>query len=388
MGKRKSVALIIESSNAYGRELLRGISSYISERNSWSVTLTENEPGYEQLAWFKHWRGDGVIARVVNRQIARRLASVCVPVVDVSGGYRLSHVSQVLPDDAQIAHLASDHLRERGFSYVGYYGDERFRWSRERCRYFRRYAREAGLECFQESSPARPYASWSQANRRLREWLRSLPLPIGIMASHDLRGQQLLDACKSEEIAVPEQAAIIGVDNDELVCNLCEPRLSSVIPDAFQTGYEAARILDAAMHSESPQPQRVLIPPRGAVTRQSTDIIAVEDETVARALKFIRQHASEGISVADVVQAMDLSRGTLDSRFRASIGRSVHAEIERIRIDHIKHLLAETSLSLEAIAHGAGFIHPEYMNVAFKRSTGISPGQYRLAKRNPRGAHE
>lgn len=389
MRPRLSVALLIESSNAYARELLRGISIYIHERNSWSVTLTENEPGYEQLTWFSHWNGDGVIARIVDSRIARRLKSVRVPVVDVSGRYRLTRVSQVLPDDAMISRLAVEHLRDRGFSRVGFCGDDRFHWSRERCDFFRGYAREAGLECFYHSSPSRPSrGSWLQANRRLRDWIRSLPLPIGVMASHDLRGQQLLDACKGEGIAVPEQIAILGVDNDELVCNLCEPRLSSVIPDAFQTGYESARILNAAMLSRKTRPQLVRIPPRGAATRQSTDIVAVEGEMLARALKFIRQHACEGISVADVVRSMDVSRGTLDSRFRKSIGRSVHAEIERIRIDRIKHLLTETNFSLGAVAEAAGFRHPEYMNVAFKRIIGMSPGQFRLARHLPRRSRE
>lgn len=374
-----SIALLIELSNAYARGLLRGVSAYVREHEPWTVFLPEYERGHEPPGWFRRWKGNGVIARIENERIARAVTALKVPVVDVSAAREVPEVPWVETDDAAISRLAFDHLRERGFTRLAFCGDPQFNWSNWRCDHFCRYAQEAGHEFFVHRSPSANGAtvSWSREMQQLGKWVRSLPKPIGIMACYDLKARQILDACRSEGIAVPEQIAVIGVDDDELVCDLCQPRLSSIIPDAHRAGYVAAQLLNDLISGRKLEPTAHLIPPLGMRIRQSSDIFAIEDKTVALALQFIRRHASDGITVADVASAVEMSRKALDSRFVAVLGRTPHAEIERFRIDRVKQLLLETNLPLQSVADRAGFSYVEYMSVAFKRVIGIPPGEFR-----------
>jgi LacI family transcriptional regulator len=182
-------------------------------------------------------------------------------------------------------------------------------------------------------------------------------------------------------VAVPDEVAVLGVDNDEVLCDLADPPLSSIIPDTRRIGYEAASCLDRMMRGEpSPGPATV-IPPLGVVTRRSTDVLAVEDRTLSRAARFIREHACEGIAVEDVLAAIPLSRSVFERRFLKVFGRTPKAEIVRMQLQRVMQLLAETDLPLKQIADRAGFEHAEYMSAAFKKRTGLTPGQYRRSAR-------
>jgi LacI family transcriptional regulator len=379
MRQRPSVALLIESSNAYARGLLRGISQYVREHESWSVFLPEYERGHEPPSWFGRWEGHGVIARIENDRIAQRIMALNVPVVDVSAARAVATIPWVETDDAAVARMGYEHLRERGYWQLGFCGDARFNWSNWRCQHFAALAQQDGRPChvYQPTEDMDKPVSWSREMQLLRRWVRALPKPIGIMACYDFKAQQLLDACRNEDIAVPEEIAVIGVDNDELVCDLCDPRLCSVKLDPIRTGYTAAQLLDQLMAGEPSEATAHLIPPIGVETRQSSGIFAVEDKLVATALQYIRQHSREGITVDDVARAVNSSRRTLDSRFVESLGRTPHTEIVRVRIDRVKQLLVETDLSLNLIAERAGFSYVEYMSVAFKRTVGMSPGEFR-----------
>ena len=211
----------------------------------------------------------------------------------------------------------------------------------------------------------------------IARWVRKLPKPIGIMATYDYRAQQLLDGCRRHGIEVPDQVAVIGVDNDELLCELAHPPLTSIIPNTHRTGYEAAALLDGLM-SGAPAPSLThLIPPLGVATRQSTDVLAIEDPHVARAMRHIRDHACEGIDVADVLHAVPQARRLLERRFKKILGRTPHEEILRVQLDRVKTLLSQTDLSLADIAERTGFEHVEYLSVVFKKKVGVPPSQYR-----------
>ena len=187
----------------------------------------------------------------------------------------------------------------------------------------------------------------------------------------------MLDACAREDIAVPEEVAVIAVDNDELLCGLSNPPLSSVIPNPQRIGYEAAELLDRLMSKEASDHDNIEIPPLGIASRQSSDILAIEDPDVAAALRYIREHACHGITVHDVLDHVPVSRSWLERNFRKRLNRSPQAEIRNVQIKQCKALLATTDLSLERIAGLTGFEHPEYLSVVFKRETGQPPGQYR-----------
>jgi LacI family transcriptional regulator len=378
MRKRKSVALLIETSNAYARGVLEGIMAYVRQHEPWSLHLPEQGRGGRPPAWLSRWSGDGIVARIETPLIARAVKRTRLPVVDVSAARHLPKAPWVETDDAAIAKLAASHLLERGFRHLAYCGDDKFAWSRLRGEHFERHVREANAT-FSSYRPRarRGGASVGTDRAALSRWLRELPRPVGVLCCYDIQAQHLLDACRGIGVAVPEDIAVLGVDNDPVLCNLTTPPLSSIIPNTRRTGFEAAALLDRMMRGEHVAPEACLIPPVGIETRQSTDVLAIADRDVASALRFIREHACDGIDVQDVLRAVPLSRRVLESRFRAWVGRTPHAEILRIRLDRVKELLLETDLPLERIAALAGFEHSEYMNVAFRRELGPTPGQYR-----------
>lgn len=374
---RPHVALIIETSNEYARGLLRGIKAYVREHRPWLLYFGEYSRSNTDLSTFRNWNGNGIIARIENPAIARFVNESGLPCVDVSA-FRLNpHLPCVETNDASIARLAFEHFCERGFQHFAFYGDSRFPWSAQRASYFKQAAQNNGFVCYSFDASENEDRLWNLERERIADWLRRLPKPIGIMACYDIRGQQLLEACRLAQVEVPDEVAVLGVDNDALLCELSEPSLSSVVPDAMKTGYEAAALLDRMMMGEHVPPDIHLIEPQGIIPRQSTDVLAIEDKMVSDAIRFIRNHACDDINVGDVLKAIPLSRRVLEKRFVQALGHTPHDEILRVKINRVKQLLAETKLPLSTISERVGFKHAEYMSVAFKRSTGLSPKTYR-----------
>jgi LacI family transcriptional regulator len=376
---RPRVALLIETSNAYARGLLYGVVSYIREHESWSFYLMEQGRGDDPPSWLAHWDGDGIIARIESKKIANTVVNSKLPTVDVSAGRHVTAIPWVETDDRAIARLAASHFLERGFRHFAYCADTRFHWSGWRGRHFTKLLEVAGHRCHTFVPPS------GQSDRQvaaIEGWLTRLPKPVAVFACYDIRGQQVLDACRNARLAVPDEVAVLGVDNDELLCELASPRLSSVIPDAHRTGYEAASLLARMMKGERLATLEVRIPPVGVHRRQSTDVLATDDPHVVRAVRFIRDHACEPIQARDVLRAVPSSRKVLEARFKKILNHTLHDEIIRVRIDCVKQFLANTDLTLADIASRTGFEHPEYLSVAFKRETGFTPAVYRVDQGN------
>ncbi|MFV0446811.1 MAG: XylR family transcriptional regulator [Planctomycetaceae bacterium] len=380
--RRRSVALLIETSNSYARGLLDGIIAWERAHEAWSIYLPERERGASPKS-LEAWRGDGVIARIETADIANAVQELDVPVVDVSAARHVSNVPWVETNDRAVSTEAFEHLQERGFRHFAFCGDPGFNWSNWRRDAFVELVTQAGGDCLVHDSLPLYGAnySWTHERKRLETWVQSLPRPIGIMACYDIKAQQLLDVCRDLDIPIPEELAVIGVDDDRLVCELSHPPLSSVAPNTYRTGYEAAALLDRMMAGESVPAEAHLIVPIGVTARQSTDVLAIDDADVVAALRYIREHACHGISVADVLRRVPVSRRQLESKFSSLLGRTPHAEILRLRMDRTKRLLAETDLSLSEIAHLVGFQHTEYLSVAFKREVGSTPRDFRVASR-------
>lgn len=378
--KRLQVALLIETSNAYARGLLRGIHAYVREHQQWAIFFPEQGRGEAPPESLKKWRGQGMIARIENARIARVIRARALPTVDVSAAGLLPELPCVETDNEEIARTAFEHLRQRGFRNFAYCGDDRFQWSRERGAWFSRLALEAGCEC-SEFPPAKiganGAAAGEQDDKRLAAWIRRLAKPCGLMACYDIRGWQVLAACRHTGVAVPDEVAVVGVDNDDLLCNLSEPPLSSVILDPVRTGYESARLLDQMMAGGAVTAGVRRIKPRGLVTRQSSDVLAISDPEVSQALRFIREHAVEGIKVEAILKTIPVSRRVLESRFKKLLGHSPHDEILRVKLQRVKQLLEETDLPLRVIADRAGFTHVEYLSAVFKSHMGSAPSEYR-----------
>ena len=382
MTDRKTVALLIETSNAYARGVLEGIIDYNRHHDRWSLVVPEQERGGSPPNWFARWRGDGIIARIETDEIARAVKLTRRPVVDVSAARHLPGIPWVETDDEAIVEMAVEHLVSRGFRNLAFCGDSEFKWSDLRERSFRRIAEATGSCHVYSSLPRRdPAYSWDRERRELAKWIKHLPRPIGIMACYDIKAQLVLAICRELSIAVPEEVAVLGVDNDPLLCNVADPPLSSVMCNTQRTGYEAAAMLSRLMNGEAIGAESILLKPLGVNMRQSTDILAIDDPEIAAAVRFIRENAFSGIDVTDVLKKIPLSRRVLEKRFLQILSRTPHEEITRLKMDRVKQLLVETDLSLVEIARRTGFRHDEYLSVAFKKSVGIQPSRYRKLHR-------
>jgi LacI family transcriptional regulator len=378
MASRKKVALLVETSNGYARELLQGVRAWQCEHGGWAIRLSEQSRGTRTPKWLRHWRGDGVIARVENPRIAAALRRSRLPVVDVSAALTDVPFPRVATDSKAITHLAFEHLREQGFRHFAYCGDSRHLWSVRRSEFFQEQVRGFGGTCALYTSRKRGDVHIAEEEIVLiAHWLRNLPKPVGVLACYDVRGQQVLEACKFAGLEVPADVGVIGVHNDELLCELCDPPLSSVVPNARRAGYEAAALLARMMAGDKVPSTVRQINPLGVAARPSTDVVTVNDPPVAAAVRYIREHALKGIGVKDVLRAVPMSRTLLERRFQRLLGRSPGAFISKVRIAHVKMLLATTGLPVGSIAERVGFEHTEYLSVAFRRETGMTPTKYR-----------
>ncbi|MCE9631823.1 MAG: DNA-binding transcriptional regulator [Planctomycetia bacterium] len=376
------VAVVIEASNAYARGLLAGIHRHVREHAPWTIFLQEHGRGAPPLQPLARWQGDGVIARIETDAVARTLDTLRrrqpLAIVDVSAGRLLDGVPYVETDDDAIARLAAEHFIERDFRQFAFLGDDRFRWSANRRAAFVEalHARGRAVSVFEHGGAERA-GRGTDEDAAIERWLTGLPKPVALFACYDIRGRQALEACRRAGIAVPDEVAVLGVDDDELLCGLSTPPLSSVIPDAIGAGRLAASLLERLMRGERLETEDWLLPPLGVASRQSSDVLAIDDPLVVAAVRLIRDRACTGIKVQDVVRELGTSRRILDDRFVARVGHTPHEEIARVQFRRVELLLRETDLPLATIADRAGFRHPEYMTVAFTRRHGMPPSRWR-----------
>jgi LacI family transcriptional regulator len=223
--------------------------------------------------------------------------------------------------------------------------------------------------------------SWEREQEDVARWLRSIPKPVGVLACNDIRGIQVLDACRRINLPVPEQCAVLGVDNDPNLCEIADPPLSSIDQDEEKTGYEAAALLERMMQGEKVSNEETLVPPLGVVTRSSTDSVAVEDADLAKALRYIRLNACNRISIDDVASHIGLSRRALQRRFKVQLGRTPSDEITAMQLQRIRQMLTETDLKLQVVAERAGFHYVSHLSSFFKSHMAMTPGQYRRQAR-------
>jgi len=375
----KHVALLIETSRSYGRDILRGIHRWMHEHEAWSLFLELRALDSTVPRWLKTWKGDGIIARTASPEMAKTIAAAGVPGVEL----RASKLPHGLPfvgvDNRQMGRLVAEHFLASGLSHFAVFDLDTEAYFEERRDDFLAALAAAGHVCerYHASPRGERPADWERQQAAIARWVAELPKPVGILACTDQLGFWLLDACRRAGAAVPEAVAIVGVENDDTLCTMAAPPLSSVAFDGERIGYEAAALLDRLMRGEAAPTAPVLIQPKGLVVRHSSDVVAVEDADVAAALRYIREHACHGIGVGDVVKHVGLSRTPLERRMREAIGRTPGEEIQRVKFDEVRRLLDSTDFSLAVIAVRCGFEHPQYMAEAFKRLFGMTPGRYR-----------
>jgi LacI family transcriptional regulator len=330
------------------------------------------------------WDGDGIIAQPRQDQVfLKELNESGVPVVSLSGPPGTGGLPAVRANQEAVAELAINHFRERGFTRFAYCGDAREKIWPPTGELFKKLAESGGLHlrCL--------LAAYEREARALRighmaKWLRTLPKPVALLARDDLRAREVLDACRLAGVHVPEEIAVLGVNDDELICEMANPPLSSIMHNARRVGYEAAAMLDRLMTGKKVIAD-IVVDPLGVHTRQSTDLLAIEDPDVATAVRFIREHACEGIHVEDVLDHVPLSRRALEKRFRAAVGRPPHMEIRRAQLERVKELLVGSDYKLEKIAEITGFSSAQYLAGLFRRIMHMTPvpGAKRVAPAQP-----
>jgi LacI family transcriptional regulator len=386
---RPRVALLVESSRGYGRGLLLGISKYVREHGPWSISLQEQSLCDEVPDWLEKWEGDGILTRLDNPKMVEVLKRLRVPAVYLRIVPPNLKVPAVQTDNVATARLAFEHLQERGFRHFAFCGFGGADYSDTRRDNFVRCVEKAGLRChvFQSRAQLHDVSTVDYEREGLKDgrnvasWIQGLPKPVGLMACNDMRGQQVLDACRVAGAGVPDQVGVVGVDNDEVLCDLSNPPLSSVVPDTERIGFEAAGLLDQMMAGKKQALAPIYVEPKKVVARRSTEVLAIEDRQIAAAIRYIREHACEGIDVGNLIKAVPLSRSSLERRFTSVIGHSPKEEILRVRLNRAKQLLAETNFQLEFIAEKIGIEHSEYLSRLFKKKTGLTPSQFRHQSR-------
>lgn len=302
-----------------------------------------------------------------------------MPLVELTDRHGDSDLPQVRSDDEAIGHLGAEHLLERGFRRFASCGFSKEAWSARREQAFTTFIERQDYPCQVYNSAWQGGAAreWETEQQQISQWLGEIEPPFAVMACNDVRGQHVIDACSKLNLSVPEQVAILGVDNDDLLCRVCSPPLSSVIPNASAVGFRAAEMLGQLIKGKAAANETQLIEPLGVATRQSTDVVAIENREVAFALQYIRENACRGISVEEVVRNSDVSRSTLERQVRKYLGRTPQEEIRHVQIKRAQELMLTTDLPAEQIAIHCGFEYPEYFFTVFKRVAGITTKEFR-----------
>ncbi|HEY1718187.1 MAG TPA: DNA-binding transcriptional regulator [Verrucomicrobiae bacterium] len=387
IGKNPTIGLLVESSRASGRALLCGIAKCAHHYGTSSFYW---EPGGLEKAWpkLKALDVDGIILRDVDK--LEEVLDLGIPAVVIGHSKtEVPNLVNVVTDSSTIGQIGAEHLLHCGFKHFAYcgYGNasswtlprESFSWSDLRREFFSQRIREAGFEVHDYTTLSPAAYVWREERHKMAAWLQSLPKPVGLMACNDDCGRQVIEACKLANLAVPDAVGVLGADNDEVVCGLSDPPMSSVAINFERAGYEAALVLFRLLRGRRYAPLKITVLATHVVARHSTDIMAVSDSHVTRALQFIRDHARENMMVLDISRAAALSRRALEIKFRREVGCSIHEYVRRVRTDQIVKLLVETELPVGQIAESLGFSDIQHFARYFRAGKRMSPLAYRRA---------
>jgi LacI family transcriptional regulator len=384
------VLLLFDTSGAASRRTLRGIAKYSMLHGPW---VFFREPPFYIASTFgqtqitrklpnpKTSDVDGVIAHIPHTKHWRQIVPEKVPaVLSIHTVVENPDFCNFVTDDVQIGRMAAEYFIGKNFHNFAFFGYRNIFWSETRGRSFSERLAEAGFTVhILTQSGLEPMNTRPKKRGRLAmgEWLRSLPKPLAVMACNDDRALDVCDACKTLGLHIPHEVAVLGVDNDDLACELANPPLSSIAVNNERAGYEAAALLDQLMSGAKGVKKHITAIPTHIVTRQSTDIFAVADPEVVNALRFVQQHSTEDIHVDDVVGAVPLSRRVLESRFRKTVGRSILSEIRRARVEQVVQMLVETNLPISEIAKNLSYSGIEHIARYFRSEKGMSLIEYR-----------
>lgn len=374
------IALLFNGNKVFDRDVIAGVAAHLaSTRSRWDLFLEEDFR--LRLSGIEDWQGDGIIADFDDPAVAHALQRSTIPIVAVGASYAdpaayPAGIPYVATDNAGLIKLAYEHLIDAGLSRFALFSLPEApgnRWAQEREQAFCALMRRDGMaaDIYRGRSTTAP--SWDAAVDEQVAWLEALPKPVGIIAVTDARARQLVQACNMAGIAVPEQVALIGIDNDPLARLLTRIPLSSVIQGAQAIGRTAAQLLDQALHGSPPGAVRVLVPPEGINAQASSRHEPPRHPHVMRARHFIRQYACQGIKTGQVADYLGISRSSLEAHFRQEQNTSVHDEILRFKLNAATSLLKTADANIADVALRCGFTSVQYMHAVFKRELGCTP---------------
>jgi LacI family transcriptional regulator len=380
----QKIAVLVDTSTSWGRNVIEGIHSYQKLHNRWHLYV---EPrGLDQKLWLPPgWNGQGVIARVGYRELSRQLKQSGLPVVNVSGiripGAKFPRITTNLRKNATIA---AEHFLNNGFRNFAYFSLISLDYVSEHQMAFNQAVTNRGFTCrFFESGTeeGKGDSEWTMDQKKLLAWLESLPKPVGILTWTSNAARELIYACLDAGHRIPEQIAVMSGSDDELFCKVAPVPISAVHVAAEEIGFLAAQRLDEMLMGKQAGRSRDLqVPPLGVVVRQSTEVLAVDDASLAKALRFIRNDPAQKMSVDDVAAQAGYCRRLLEQRFAKILGRSPAAEIKRVRVELALQLLQTTNMRISDVAEKSGFSTAEYMATVFRKEFGVAPLSFRRNK--------
>ncbi len=387
MAKRKRIALFLDLTDHIERLYFEGIERLAAQVGPWEYDTPRGTLGHP-VPDLRMWRGDGVLGFLRTREIGRQIGQAKLPVVNMSNLDPGCDVPAVRRDYVAAGVLGAEYFLHRGLKNHALYSSTTsdIEVTRVLERAYAERLAEEGHACsvLYQRSTGDPTKELERDRQELLEWLKSLPKPLGLLATADLRAARILIACRDLGLNVPEEVSVLGMGNDELVCRFTRPTLSSISEDYSEVGYQAAALLHRLMEGAKPPDAPVLIAPGPIVDRQSTDVTVAGDAYIQKALRYIAQHACDPITVADVVRRLPIHRTRFECLFRRALHRPPYSEITRVRMDRARKLLAESTRSVAEVAATCGFANYSSFSVAFKRETGTSPRTYRRQSRSPR----
>jgi LacI family transcriptional regulator len=372
----KKIALLLETSRAFGRQLIIGIARYSRLYGPWSF-YKEPLDLKSSIPHLTSWRPDGIIMR--DSLITKELLRLKVPtILAIHSSSYPKELPVIKTDSRAIALMASAHFIEKGFKNLAFCGFDNYDWSDERKSYFTKFNKAAGFTTYNYISSRKiSQPDWENEQQHMCKWLKDLPKPVGIFSCNDDRGQHVLEVCKLIDLKVPEEVAVIGVDNDPMICEIEDPPLTSIALNVEPAGYAAALLLDQLINHKRFGRKKIMVTPSHIVQRQSSDILAVDDNEVALAIQYIKNNVKNKICIKDLVETTNISRRTLEKRFKKTIHRSIYNEIQQIRIELISKLLIETDLPISQITALFDFTDVEHISRFFKKKKGIGLREFR-----------
>jgi LacI family transcriptional regulator len=376
------IILLLDFAEEYSKSLMKGINAYSKEFGPWifcRMPLFHRETvGIDGiLKWALEWGADGIVGQLYNKEI-EKIVRAKIPVIAQDFKERFTEIPNITGAYHEAGELGADYFLKKGFTNFAFYGFNDIVWSRERAEGFEERLRMRGHKVhYFEHKKARSTELWYYKPSSLSRWLKSLPKPIGLMTCDDNQGQHITEACRHVGIRIPEEVAVLGVDNDEMICDLSDPPLSSIALDVEKGGYDAAKLLDHMIKHGTAEYYDIIVKPMQVITRHSTDIYATNDDHIASSLKYIHQNIDKNLHVDEVVKQVPLSRRALEKRFLEITGYPIYKYIFNLRIEKFTQKLLDTDMSVFEIALDMGLNDSKNIARQFRQAKGCSPSVYR-----------